>query len=858
MKEKIIVVPNNLDLVNSLAYHNIKFFNIRIFEPIELAREYLLRNGKICPLEFISKNEELIYYKKIIESINYFNSTKLEDIKRINQSINTIRKLVINDEDKEIKEALNKGIFKEKNDNLYKIYKEYSDILNKENKIDTLGLIRYAINNIKQLDIEIIVLNEYPLQPLELELIKKATNLIQQKSLFDLYEINKKDIHIESYKNCYGSNNEIASLIDDIYTNKNVDECVIACGNYQTYSQIIYDYACKYDLNISYGNGLSLINSYPGKLLKQYYYWIHEGNFGAEPFNKLIYSPYFNFDLLNSYLNFEIENKDDVPNFYDRLSKLRLTNNKEENKQTIIDFKKAISRKDFNDNYKLEKFVPSFEIFANEFSLPIEEFLAKYFKTRKTNEFIINFDECAKKAIVNEIKTIKKIGLDLTDDIIDGLLKKPIYRQGNKPGHLHITSIENALSSLRKNLYICGLSSSIYPGIPKENPLLLDDDLKAFNNEDLTSKGKIKTKRENLFNLISLANALDNNIYLSYPGLNVSELKNNNPSSLLFEIYKKEEGQNISLDDFNKKIIKIGYFGPKLSKTRNIGDAYNDNKIINIINNASNNNKSIPIEINSYSPSALNTFFDCKKRFYFQYVLKIAAPDDYNPYEIISASEQGTLIHSLMEYLPDHQMNKDEFLDLAGKVFDEYMNISVPLMKENIQNTKEQFLEMALNGYDIDNKYKRKIAFKEEDKVTKHFESGINIHGLPDRVELNEDGKAIIIDFKTERRFDAHKKDDVDTCLQVLIYAYIVEKTMNIEIDHCEYRMLRYENGIITCKYDDEIKEKLTNKLIQFKNAIDNNDYSIEPMNEDEEKQKCKYCKYGNICGKVVTKNEQE
>ena len=118
--------------------------------------------------------------------------------------------------------------------------------------------------------------------------------------------------------------------------------------------------------------------------------------------------------------------------------------------------------------------------------------------TRKGNEFVINFDESAKNAIVNEIKTIKSIGLHITEDIIDTLLRKPVYRQANKPGYIHITSIGDGLSSLRNCLYVCGLSSTVYPGLPKENPLLLDDDLKAFNNDELTSKGKIKTKKTKL------------------------------------------------------------------------------------------------------------------------------------------------------------------------------------------------------------------------------------------------------------------------------------------------------------------------------------------------------------------------
>lgn len=861
IKERIIVTPSTNKLSISLAYRNIDLFNTRFFTPVELAKEVLTRSGLTSGKDLISKDEELNYYKSIIDDTDYFKTSKLSDIRNINSSINTIRKLSVDDEDNELKNNLAKGIFKEKNDALYKVYKKYIDILDEENKIDAIGLIRYAINKANNLDSEVYILKEYSLQPLELKLIQAISDC-KEISIFDLYEIKdrKDNIHIESYKNCYGTSNEVASIIDDVYANNVVDQCVVACGNYSTYLQIFYDFACKYNLNITFGNGLSLVNSYPGKLLKQYYYWISDGNFGWEPFFKLIYSPYFNFEKLKSYINFEIEDNQDEAKFWQRVSRLRLTNVLKDNIQTVNDFEKAISR-DINDNDKLRKYVPSIRALADEFGLPTEDFLTKYCKTRKSNESITAFDETAITTIVDSIKSIKNIGLEITSDIIEDLLNKPIYKQTNKPKHLHICSIDSALSSLRDNLYICGLSSTTYPGSPKENPLLLDDDLKAFGNSELTSTGKIVRKKQSLQNLIDLASALNNKIYLSYPGLNVSELKNNNASSLMYEIYKKECKEDKSLDEFLKHVKKVEYFEPKLSVSRDIGNFYNKDTIIAFAQKAIEEKNDTPIELGKYSPSALNTFFDCRKKFYFQYILKISSPDPYNPYEILPANELGTLVHSLMEYLAENYMkgnriSLDEFTRFGSDVFDEYMKITVPLVKEGIKNTKDQFIEMLTNGWHMDDENRRAVAFKEEDKTTIHEESGIKIHGYPDRVEKTSDGKAVIIDFKTERDLNSHKKDDVDTCLQVLIYAYIVEKEMNLEIDHCEYRMLRFSNGIIKCKYDQDIKEQMSAKLIEFKDAIEHADYNIEPMSEKDAKKKCKYCKFGSICGRVVTKDE--
>ena len=855
MKENILVIPNINKISLTLAYNNKNSFNLRVFTPVELAREVLLRSGKICNKEYISINEELPYYKEAIESSPYFKTSKLADIKSVNQSINTIRKLVVDNEEKQLKDKLSKGLFKEKNDALFDVYEKYINRLNNENKIDSIELIRYAINNTNKMDSEIILLKEFPLQPLETELVKIVSNNYSEKSVFDLFEAKENDIHIDSYKNCYGSSNEVATILSDIFVNDKIDQSVVACADYGSYSQIFYDYACKYEVPITFGNGISIVNSYPGKLLQQYNCWTSEGSFGWEPFFGMIRSPYFNFELFNSLVVIDDEKNFDRPEFYERLARLRLTNNKNINTQRINEFKKSVSRTEINDNDKLEKYVPIFEIIAKELALPIEEFLDKYFIVRKDNGMVAGLDEAARRAIINEIKTIEKIGLTITDDVIETLLRKSTYKQGNKPGHIHITTIEDALSSLRNNLYVCGLSSTIYPGLPKENPLLLDDDLKIFNNNDITSTGKNKTKINNLITLVKFATSLNNKITLSYAGLNVSELKNNNASSLLFEIYQLEN-KDKSLEDFKNVVESVPYFKPNLSKSTLIGQAYTESKKIAYKAKQTSNVHKETLDIGRYSPSALNNFFNCRKQFLYQNLLRLNVSDDYNPYEIISAIEQGTLIHSLMEYLVDHRMLKDDFIKLASEVFDEYMKITVPLIPEKIADAKEDFLDMVNNGWEMDEANKRELYFKEEDQDCVHKETGIIIHGYPDRVEIDKEGKAIIIDFKTERNKNAHRKDDIESCLQVLIYAYIVENKMNKEISHCEYRMLRFKNGIITCKYDQEIKDALNHKLQEFKTALDTGDFSIQPMTKDEEKEKCKYCKFGAICGKEVIEDE--
>lgn len=854
MKEKIIVVPNSNTLALTLAYHGVSLFNTRIFTPIELANEMLMRQAIDIDKSFISKNEELGYFVKAIKDNTYFKSQKLLDINKVKQAINSARELIVVDEEKSLEDTLKLGIFKEKNSALFDVYKKYISSLEDDKKIDTIGLIRYAIEKLDLVDSEIMTIKELELNPLAKALINKISSDVKDICLSQLFEKENRNIKINSYKNCYGSSNEVASVISEIYKNEKLDNCVVALADSNTYSQIFFDYVCKYNVPTTFGCGISIVNAFLGKLLSQYRQWSTVGQFGSEPLYRLIYSPYFNFKKLNELVKYEDAKEFNIEKFYEVLGGLRLTNNIEINNQRIADFEKAISR-DINDNNRLIKYVDGIKAISNELVLPIDEFIDKYSIIRENNELLFKLDTSARSSIINDISIVKDIGLDISDDVIDNILSKSVCRQTSEPGKLYICSIDSALTSLRKNLYIIGLSATTYPGSPKENPLLLDSDLKDFNNDSLSSSGKIRQKRNTLFALIQLASNLNNNIYLSYPGLNVSELKNNNASSLLFEIYKQENGSNKSLDDFKKIIDKVGYFEPGLSNSTSIGEEYNKSSIIKFEKNDSKNNEKTSLSIYRYSPSALNTYFNCHKAFLYQNLLHIEQPEDYNPYEIISASHAGTLAHSLMEYLANDKaknnrlMDKDEFLKLVGDVFDEYMKICVPLVGENIENEKEQFIDMLSNGYDMDERNPRDFAFAEEDKETKH-PSGIIIHGFPDRVELDKNGKAIVVDFKTGRNIE-HIEDDINSCLQTAIYAYIIEDKLGYIVDHSEYRYIR-KNRIVKCKYDEEIKEQLNEKLMEFKQAIDSGNFDIEPMTKDEEKVKCKYCKYGSICGKVV------
>ena len=153
-------------------------------------------------------------------------------------------------------------------------------------------------------------------------------------------------------------------------------------------------------------------------------------------------------------------------------------------------------------------------------------------------------------------------------------------------------------------------------------------------------------------------------------------------------------------------------------------------------------------------------------------------------------------------------------------------------------------------AYNTDPKPHREVVLKEEDIHCEH-EVGIKIHGFPDRVERLEDGTCVIVDYKTGNKIK-HKPNDPNTCLQVLIYAYLMEQE-GYKVSGCEYRYIRL-GQTVKCAWDEETKHGLSEILANFKHDMRCGEfYTYEPdpeVKESDAIDPCKFCKFGTVCDK--------
>jgi CRISPR/Cas system-associated exonuclease Cas4 (RecB family) len=854
MRETIVFAPglNGQELIKSLAMHGKNCINLRVCNAGELARIALMRSGISIKEDFIDSEEEVTFVAKAVEGESYFERPSYSDIRELAVAIRRMRSLVADgDEGKAIEDTLGRGIFAEKNAALISVYKKYIALLTDKKVVDAISLVRRAATGCNPIDADFVTLEECPLSPLDEALLTKVSGGKYRKmDICSLYGKPDSGTKIASFKNCYGAPNEVETIIADVYSGKKLDECTVAVTDVATYGQLFFDYALLYDIPVTFGCGIPIVNSNPAKLLSLYYNWMARGFFGAAAINEMIGSA--SFDKTKLYCLFP-ETKEGFSRkvFYESLGGLKLTNDKKTNDEKIAKFKASAT-----DEAK-KQVIPCLEVMARELALPVEEFISKYSYIRTGNEnskdtLLMNLDIAAAGAIYDELSIIRSAGVKQDPEgIILSILKNNVCTQRSVAGKLHVTGINGAISAIRENLYIAGLSASKYPGSPRENYLLLDADLKLFGKdaEFLTADGRILKKREGLLKLASLATALDSKVYVSYAGMNVSELKRDNASSLIFELFRQEHGADATAKELEAAVEKVDYFAPAVSVTRSVGDAYN--KGFKIDRGSKDTDVSLNFGWNldnEYSPSALDAFFGCPRKFLLGYLLGIPQPEDDDPFEVISAAKVGTMAHSLMEDLGNSTMTLDEFRKMATESFDSYISENPPLITEKVEAVKDQFVEMMENAYEMDPH--REVALKEEDIHCVH-ETGVKIHGLPDRVEKLDDGSYLIVDFKTGRKL-SHVKDDINTCLQVMIYAYLMEQK-GFKVAGGEYRYLRL-GETVTCKYDDEMKNALKERLNFFKESMEKGEFPLPDFGGDTDP--CKYCKYGAICGKNSVESE--
>ena len=788
--EKIIFSNsfNQTEFLRTLAKHGINTFGLRLMSDVELCFYILEHQSKMPNGKFISSREEdYIYYS--------LGGNDYHDAQNLRIAIDSYRDSVRGD----ILQSLDNNLsnnFPDKKKLIKDKYQEYEDYKATYKLYDKNDLINFIINNNITLDAEVIYYKEYGITKVFLDLLNNAfPNKVIEKSILDdfpkvdkrikddLEKNKKKNIH---FVKAYGKPCEADYVLSQVQK-FHLDECQIVLTSSEDALEI-----CKTAdmLGIPYTTSLGrpVISTNAGVLLS-YLFKLEDGLYGVDAYRDLFNCSAFNKQKLINMIQAK-------PQYVDRY---------------FSDFNKYVGwlRLGF-DNCKDPvdvKLYDNDQVMAdmlNTIRLSLAKgysgFIKDFIKVLEPND----------EAIIANIESIEKAASDYNIDpnvVLKDLLNGHVNAKIAQSGQLFITSIDSAISSLRKHTFIVGLDSS-FPGGPKDNYLIFDDEFAKTGSDFYNSKEIIKRKENILRALISACG----DVYLSYPYFELAALEDNNPSSVFFDLF------NGDIDN----CPSYGFKDLKLVINKEVYEARLNNKFF------VNGNAPISVTYDpkvllkkTYYASGFKNYFDPKHKFSFllSNILGISVDDEDDPYKLIASNSRGDILHSLMEKFEKSQTTLAEFLNKASKDFDDFIRIKPAVIASNIAKEKADFLRLAANLFTDD---PGNTFIAAEEPLNGDIEK-INFKGRFDRIEKDQFGQYILVDYKMGRSIE-HKPDDPVTCVQGLIYSYLINNSQfyqnrGITISKIEFRYPDVRKTI-PIRYNATTKAAMIALVKQFKADI--------------------------------------
>lgn len=764
--ESHILAPglNESELMKSLGVHGHTCFNLHIDNGISLAKEALLRTGIAITQHVITMDEELVLFAQSLQGIRYFNTIKYTDIKRIISAVRAMRTMIgAGEESTQIREKLGKGIFQEKNRALLQVYETYIQLLEARQWTDTIGIMRWAIAECDEWEQPITVLEEYPLTPLERALAEKLSGgAVRTIPFRALYQAEQKPTKLASISMCYGMANEVEMILQEIYETKALDQCTVALADYNSYSQIIYDYSVSHAIPVTFGRGVSITNTVPAMLLRKYEHWISDGFFNAASLCEMFRYPFFNQDAWLKKIGYFPENEEEwvidndtgreVAEFYASVGRCRFTNDAETNQRRICGQRHALELESYlhtgaditeGDCLELQEKKAHLQILekvAEELALPVEEFIARYARVRQpenadTESYLAMIDQEALQVIRRKCRAIRMTNPEQKEaDMFSDIYREMVGVQSACAGAVHVTDIAGAMSSIRQNVYVAGLAASKYPRYQQENFLLLDADIEQFGSEaaGMRSTEKTNQRRMELLRLAHMTCALSGALHLSYAGFDVSELKNENASSVIYELCQEERGGTITNKELENRIRKVGYFDPAISSSRLVGQAYNAGEqiVFQGATEESNTRSKEEYTVNEWVQKS-------------QYVRVMEQDGLSGEFQALSEQTIEILLDRLIRQCVAKSLTMEEYRQVASKLFDQYILEFPPVYEADIESAKRQFLDMVELTHDA-------VSCSNAEKLNtmcRVLEDGTWIVGCPDVIKRRSTGEYDFIKF---------------------------------------------------------------------------------------------------------------
>ena len=768
LQEKILIVPSQsagFHLVQAYVKDGQSLLNLRTETVASLAEQicktYLFANNlKVVSSTLVNQLMlELLKDLNEKEQLTYFN--RLEVTTGISEAIcSALRDLKLSGVGcAEVNE--NQFLNKAKGRDLKLIFEQYEKVMKSKGYIDRADLYSLAIKlftdsankpiylvpeNLKLVQLEqkfIDLLTKDSLQVLPIPAVKGLSRpksyLVQEASeseandnpLNFLYDLKNRPEQIEALNidmfQAYGENNEVKEVIRSIKANKlPLDQVAVFYTAKEPYVQLFQDLAEYFELPITFGQGINIRNTYPGRLFFGLLDWL-KSDFQVAKLYPLINSNVLKIEeagipyaftvarvLRSSGIGWGKERY--VPQLEKKLAELEeklQAAGSEDKRQSyqrraeeILAVKKAIE--------ELLNFLPELDgptVDYSDFVGGIYSLIANY------SNLANDADKDAKEIILAELNLVlEQAEEELTIDECLNRLESIVEGQGvnsspARPGFLHLDSFDRGLWIQRPYTFIVGLSAQRFPRQAREDAILLDEERRNIGLGLALSKEQTK---ESLYEMTQLLLSLSQ-ITFSFSAFDTVENRELFPAPLLLQIHRLFEQdetkdyssllkaldhqkgfvpknlnqvldesewwlyQSLQSTGINKPMetveehyasLKLGLQAQRNRKSDRVTEY--DGKLEQATGSLDpRQNQRLVV-----SSSQLETLAKCPFGYFLRYVLRVKPPEDldYDPGVWLDAATRGSLLHGIFEEfyqelkVKQEQPRANQHQELLGKL----------------------------------------------------------------------------------------------------------------------------------------------------------------------------------------------
>jgi ATP-dependent helicase/nuclease subunit B len=281
-----------------------------------------------------------------------------------------------------------------------------------------------------------------------------------------------------------------------------------------------------------------------------------------------------------------------------------------------------------------------------------------------------------------------------------------------------------------------------------------------------------------------------------------------------------------------------------------------------------------------YSASHFMTYFSCPVKFYHQYVLGLAA--EHDPDSSIDSSTLGSAVHEVLQRIYEHCLQNDPYAGLkeSNALVSEYMKQAMQkrlgtdnldsgenfLLKEVASSVVRRFIELELDWKQGSQGFRQLLSLEKRLTTTLEIqESQILLKGTIDRIDIDNQGRIRIIDYKSGTVGPADLKASLDNLtkedgsynkafqLQFYTWLYLRNNPGHTPCQAGIFSLRNLSAGFIPLQITNDDPENVE-ILHLFEARITELITEIldpaMPFTYTRENRNCNYCDYKTICGR--------